>query len=364
MSRRNVIGVVVALATACTAASVRAQTLGIGDPAPKIEVKTFVKGEPVKSFEPGKNYVVEFWATWCGPCKTSIPHLTKLQKKHADVSFIGVSVFEQDQSGVEPFVKEMGDKMDYRVAVDAVPAGKDPGQGAMAKAWMEASGSKGIPTAFIVNKEGKIAWVGHPMEMEKPLEKVIAGTWDLKTAAEEIRKEKEGQDQLQKLAQKLQSAQQSNQPKKIIEAIDEIVAAKPDLELRLGVMKLQPLMKLDQQDKVLELAQKLEKSEIGESAEGLNAIAWSILDPDLGVKARPELVKVALRTSKKADEESKGKNGAIADTLGKAYFDSGDIAKAIETQERAIRLVKESGEPADPGMKVRLEQYKKAAAKD
>jgi thiol-disulfide isomerase/thioredoxin len=363
MSRRNVIGVVVALATACTAASVRAQTLGIGDPAPKIEVKSFVKGEPVKSFEPGKNYVVEFWATWCGPCKTSIPHLTELQKKHADVPFIGVSVFEQDQSGVEPFVKEMGDKMDYRVAVDAVPADKDPGQGAMAKAWMEASESKGIPTAFIVNKEGKIAWIGHPMAMEKPLEKVIAGTWDLKTAAEEIRKEKEGQAQLQKLAAKLQSAQQSGQPKKIIEAIDEIVAASPELELPLGAMKLQPLMKLDQQDKALELAQKLEKSKMGDTAGGKNDIAWAIIDPEVGVKASPELVKLALRLAKKADEESKGQNGAIADTLGKAYFDSGDAAKAVETQDRAIRLVKESGEPADPGMKARLEQYKKAAEK-
>ena len=50
---------------------------------------------------------------------------------------------------------------------------------------MTAAGQGGIPTAFIVNGEGKIAWIGHPMEMEKPLEKVIAGTLDLKTAAEE-----------------------------------------------------------------------------------------------------------------------------------------------------------------------------------
>ena len=71
---------------------VMAQTLKVGDPAPKIEVKSFVKGEPVKTFEAGKTYVVEFWATWCGPCKTSIPHLSELQKKHPAVTFIGVSV--------------------------------------------------------------------------------------------------------------------------------------------------------------------------------------------------------------------------------------------------------------------------------
>lgn len=363
MSRPKAIGLVAALMITCASASARAQTLGVGDPAPKLEVKSFVKGEPVKSFEAGKTYVVEFWATWCGPCKTSIPHLTELQKKHPEATFIGVSVFEREPAGVEPFVKEMGDKMAYRVAMDAVPEGKDAGEGAMAKSWMEAAGQNGIPTAFIVNKDTKIAWIGHPMAMEKPLDKIIDGTWDIKTAAEELRKEKEGQAALQKLASRLQSAQRSKDPKKILEAIDEIVAQKPEMELRLGPMKLQPLLKLDQQDKALELGKKLAKSEIGEQAEGLNFIAWAIVDPATGITPKAELIKFALDLAKKADDKADHKNGAIADTLGKAYFDSGDAAKALETQERAVRLMKESGEPVDPGMKDRLEQYKKAADK-
>src|SRR5260221_10369818 len=53
---------------AVTAVPAFAQDLSVGDPAPKLEVKEFVKGSPVKSFEKGKNYVVEFWATWCRPC--------------------------------------------------------------------------------------------------------------------------------------------------------------------------------------------------------------------------------------------------------------------------------------------------------
>jgi thiol-disulfide isomerase/thioredoxin len=73
-----------------------AQTLNIGDPAPQLVVKEFVKGSPVTQFKPGSVYVVEFWATWCGPCKTSIPHLTELQKKYGDkVTFVGVSVWER-----------------------------------------------------------------------------------------------------------------------------------------------------------------------------------------------------------------------------------------------------------------------------
>src|SRR5437762_6606240 len=138
-----------------------AERLGIGDPDPKLEVKEFVKGDPVKQFDKGKTYVVEFWATWCGPCRTSIPHVTELQKKHKDVVFIGVSVWERDQSGVKPFVKEMGDKMDYRVAMDDVAEGAKGNEGKMAKNWMTAAEQDGIPAAFIVNGEGKVAWIGH-----------------------------------------------------------------------------------------------------------------------------------------------------------------------------------------------------------
>lgn len=125
-------------AVALLAVSLRADagTLKIGDHAPALKVKSFVKGEPVKKFEDGKLYVVEFWATWCGPCKVSIPHLTELQKKYKQVKFIGVSVFESKPADVEPFVTKMGDKMAYTVATDDVPAGKTPQEGFMAANWM------------------------------------------------------------------------------------------------------------------------------------------------------------------------------------------------------------------------------------
>src|SRR5579859_1941734 len=108
-----------------------AKVLSIGDPAPAITVKRFVKGAPVTKFEKGKLYVVEFWATWCPPCRESIPHLTELQKKFKDVTFIGVSAFENDQKKVKPFVEEMGKKMDYRVALDDVPEGGQRQDGKM-----------------------------------------------------------------------------------------------------------------------------------------------------------------------------------------------------------------------------------------
>ena len=157
-----------------------AQTLSVGDDAPALEVSRWAKGDKIERLEKDRTYVVEFWATWCGPCRTSIPHLTELQKKYKEkgVQIIGVSVSEQDQKKVEPFVEDMGDKMDYAVALDLVPEDGDAGDGKMNKNWMKAAEQPGIPTAFIV-RNGKIAWIGHPMAMDEPLAKAISPDFDL-----------------------------------------------------------------------------------------------------------------------------------------------------------------------------------------
>lgn len=165
---------IVIAALACSIVAANAAGIGPGSPAPALDVKTWYKGTPVKEFEKGKTYVVEFWATWCGPCKTSIPHLTELAQKNKDVTFIGVSIWEDDNgTNIKQFVSDMGSKMDYNIGYSGNKEG-------MAVTWMQAAGQNGIPSAFIV-KDSVIQWVGHPMEMEKPLAEVKAGTFDLKS---------------------------------------------------------------------------------------------------------------------------------------------------------------------------------------
>jgi thiol-disulfide isomerase/thioredoxin len=311
-----------------TATRAAGEELGVGDAAPKLAVKEFVKGDPVKGLEKGKTYVVEFWATWCGPCRVSIPHLTELQKKYKDVTFIGVSVWEREPKGVEPFVKEMGDKMDYRVALDEVAAGDKPGEGTMAKTWMAAAGQNGIPTAFIVNGEGKIAWIGHPMDMGRPLEKIAAGKWDLAVAAREHKDKAVLARKLRELRPKLLEAQNSGDPKELLAVVEQALTDAPA------------------------------------NAQFLNFVAWTVVDPDAKTKPDAKLIKMALEAAKRADELAEGKDGAIADTLAKAYFDTGDTARALQTQERALKLVEGTPQAKDPGLKARLEQYKKAAKKE
>jgi thiol-disulfide isomerase/thioredoxin len=139
-------------------------TLKVGSDAPKLEYTKWVKGTEVKTLEKGKVYVVEFWATWCPPCRDSIPHLTELAKKYPSVTIIGMASSErkgkddkEDKrlANLEKFVKDQGDTMNYAVAFDA--------DRKMSTSWMRPAGQNGIPCAFIVNAENKIAWIGNPL---------------------------------------------------------------------------------------------------------------------------------------------------------------------------------------------------------
>jgi len=140
----------------------------LGDPAAPLFVKEWVQGGPIDVKDGKSVYVVEFWATWCGPCRVSIPHLSALQKKLKDKGVVVVGVSDEEPAKVKPFVKSMGEKMDYAVACD------DTAQSNMG--YMAAYGFNGIPTAFIVDKQGKVRWAGHPMAgLDQALEKVLAG---------------------------------------------------------------------------------------------------------------------------------------------------------------------------------------------
>jgi len=147
----------------------------VGDLAKPLSVATWVKGADAEApvdVTDGKNtYVVEFWATWCGPCKTSIPHLTELQSKYKDQGLVIIGISNEELEEVKPFVEEQGDKMNYIVAVD-----KDE---ETSMSYMQAFGQNAIPCAFIIDKSGKVVWVGHPMQMDRPLEEILSGTYDL-----------------------------------------------------------------------------------------------------------------------------------------------------------------------------------------
>jgi thiol-disulfide isomerase/thioredoxin len=298
-------------------------TLKVGDKAPPVAVEKWVKGTPVKSFESGRTYVVEFWSTWCGPCIAVMPHVSELQAKYKDkVTFIGVNIWEDDEYSdttfpkVEKFVEKQGDKMAYTVAYDGKAKATDT-------AYMKAALRNGIPSAFIVNGEGKVAWIGHPGRIDEPLEQVVAGKFDMKAAAELAAKEQE--------------------------------QARAMMALRGEVVKFRGMLDKSEYEEAYKLGGKLVDDAIAsKNAQMLNEIAWFIVDPEGTVGKRD--LDLAMKAAVKADEFSGGKDAAIIDTVARVHFRKGDVKKAVELQTKAVELA--SG-PMKEQLTAALDEYKK-----
>lgn len=132
-------------------------------PMPAFTVKEWVTDKRVNPEElKGKPYVVEFWATWCPPCRQSIPHLNKLAKEYEPkgLKIIGLTTEPVSEAkAIKAFAKKM--KMAYYVGFNKELANK--------------LGVTGIPHAVVVDAKGMIAWQGHPMEkgFEAAIKKVL-----------------------------------------------------------------------------------------------------------------------------------------------------------------------------------------------
>ena len=141
-------------------AALGADVLSVGSPAPAFTPEKFMSGSAFTALEPGKVYVIEFWATWCPPCVRAMPHLAKLQAENPDITVVGIAAMERvndDESRerkVTDFLEKRGGSVGFAIAVDH--------DASMAKDWMNAAKKGGIPCSFVVGKDGKIAYIGHP----------------------------------------------------------------------------------------------------------------------------------------------------------------------------------------------------------
>lgn len=320
--------------------------LKLGDPAPPIKVSKFIKGTPLNSFEPGKVYVMEFWATWCGPCIAAIPHITELQEKYREqgVTVMGTSVWERDaeQSKVVPFVKEQGDRMNYIVAMDDRT---DGGPGAMATTWLEAAGQNGIPASFIVDQKGRVVWIGHPMELEPVLKEVLAGTFDAEKHASQA-------NELKQLQHDFMEAAQAGDWDKLITLCDQGAEKYPELASQMIMSKFQ--IQLTQKKDTTAAYATAEEIVNGDDAMNINGVAWIIATAP---NVEPRNLDLALRASEKAVELSKWSDPTMIDTLARVHFVKGDIDKAIELETKAVEMA--SGSLKDE-LQTALDEFKSA----
>lgn len=307
--------------------------LMVGHAAPKLQVSKWAQGDPVKDFQRDKAYIVEFWATWCGPCVASIPHVNELHQKFKDKGLvvIGQNVWENDTSKVDPFIKKMGEKMTYRVALDSME-GSSKGQ--MADTWMKAAGQNGIPTAFVVNKEGKIAWIGHPMSLkESLLEEVLAGKFDLAKAASAYESKTKRQAEEQTIWQDFNKHKKAKAWDEAEAALTKLENLQPDDDRdKFGITRFQFLLDRKDYKSAYKFAAKLAESH-PDNTFMQNELAWRIATGK-GIEERD--LKVAEKIARHANEVTKNKDPEILDTLARILYMKGEKDSAIDYQTKAV----------------------------
>ena len=181
----------------------------VGDPVPPLSIARWFRGEPTTELEPGTTYLIEFWATWCGPCIRAMPHLSQMQEHHADDGFrvIAVSIDKAPDAEdlIEQFIQNKGDIARFDIAFDSGQTSRD---------WFQAAGQTGIPASFVVDRTGTLAWIGNPLMpdgqtghpmVDTVVQQVLDGTYDLASATNEARGAVAGEVRADEHASEIQS---------------------------------------------------------------------------------------------------------------------------------------------------------------
>jgi len=315
------------------------KVLKAGDPAPALKATKWLQGKEIETFEPGRVYVVEFWATWCGPCIVMMPHLSELQAEYKDkgVTIIGHSSKDprNSEAQVTAFVKKRGPKLGYTFAY---ADNRDTNN-----AWMVAAGKNGIPCSFVVDKEGKIAYIGHPMYLDVVLPRVVEGKWNDKSKREVDRIEKE--------VNGLFTALRKTDREATLNLFKDFETRNPALShipYFIGP-KMDMMLKTKKMNDARKMAEDVLARAIKQDDPTALRTVSSIMRSD-AAKGNKDLLALSLRAAQ-AMVKVAGEDDAMAlFNLAEAYFATGDRAKAREYGKKAV-------EAADtPARKRSLEQ--------
>jgi thiol-disulfide isomerase/thioredoxin len=176
-------------------------TLKIGSKAPDLDVRYWLSDndgmfQHTTKLEEDNVYVVEFWATWCGPCIGVMPYIAELQEKYKDQKVQIISVSDEDLDTVEDFLerKVPGDKekRTFGELTNSYCLTTDPDK-SVKEDYFRAAKRSGIPCAFVVGKTGLIEWIGHPGKLGIPLKRIVEDKWDRNEFIAEENKKREAE---------------------------------------------------------------------------------------------------------------------------------------------------------------------------
>ncbi|MDZ4754405.1 MAG: TlpA disulfide reductase family protein [Phycisphaerae bacterium] len=326
--------VVCAAAVFCSLGAMAETKLKIGATAPPLSISDWINGGS-SVVEPDKVYVVVFWATGSG----SVPHLNDIQQKYKGrVTLIGVS--KEAAKTVKAYVQSKGATMNYLIGVDE--------NGKTSKDWLETEGKAILPTAFIVNRDRKVVWIGHPgeQEFERVIAAVVAGKYD--PVAEN------------KARPAVEAARRAAKLRNYREAFahyETAIGVDPALFSSLALEKYK-IMLNDAGDAkgAAAYGRSLLKS-YADNGMVLGDLAVMVLTDPAIKEPDTELANLAAKQMLSAAGRS---DAAILSRLAAVQFATGLTSESVETQMEAWMMAPEAAKAA---YKVKLDQYRNAATK-
>ncbi len=290
-------------------------TLTIGDAAPPLKYSKWLKGTPVSSWTDDKLYVVEFWATWCGPCIAAMPHLSELAEKYKNEAvFIGANVlekvgekpYESSLPAVERFVNSSVNRMKYNVITDNNAQ-------ELNNLWLKPAGIAGIPTTFVISK-GKLVWIGHPIKLDTVMEQLLNGKFDMAAHKKEheISAAKDGKmvKEITDGFASIKAAVDQKDFNKAFSLIDELGVKQPILKLSLNIERFKILLNHFEESRAMEYAAQLLKE--GNAYSTMLAVTISEKD---GLSKKPYLLAAEILEK----ELAKRTYSALYNMLATAY---------------------------------------------
>lgn len=141
-----------------------------------------INPKSLSSFERDKVYVVEFWSTDCVGAVPAFLHLASLKQSYAkqDVRFLLLT--HESGETVRSFLKGSaqtpdGQSVPYEQLASTLAIGLDPNRSGL-QAYLGKDPAGQLPWTFLIGRDGKVEWHGHPSELDMILDAVVAGKWD------------------------------------------------------------------------------------------------------------------------------------------------------------------------------------------
>ena len=306
--------------------------LTIGDAAPALNVAHWLKGREVTEFRPGRVYAISFWASWCRPCRASIPLLGELQQSYADRNVFIIGISDEPLQKVFSFLAqpEWNEKTTFGMATDPARTAH--------REYMDAAAIGLIPTVFLVGKTGLIEWIGLPGDLRGPLDAVLADEWDrdafMKTFDEQMEPERERF----RLRRAMKAAYLAKDWPTLLEKFDAAIAVDPRPHW-LMMQKFQLLIsEINDPRQGYAYGRELLR-EFDENARMLNQMAWFITTHD-AVETRD--LDLALAAARRACELTGYKHSAMLDTMARTHFERDEIDFALHWQRKAVEHLREN----------------------